>query len=811
MRWLEPSDFLMTLRLTKSTTALLLALLSLSACGGTPEQKEARYLKHGEKLFEEGSYNKARVEYLNAAHLRPTDANAIYHLGLVDDAQGNFRDAFNNFTNAEQQDGHFHPALLKLAEYYLAGDQYAQANQRIDAVLAETPDDAQARALLAARFLRQKQYDEAENEAHKSLASDPNNVLAFGVLAGSYKAKNDMDKAVATLEEGAARNPKNETILRLEAEIYEQQGNLEKAAQAYQTLFTVVPLEKKYRLRFADDYVKNGQLDQAEAVLRGGVAAMPADWEMKHQLILFLTEHRGVTTTEQELRQYMSESPDSSEPVDWLVDLYLTKNMPDQANNFLDQIIADDKQDQLWLHAMTAKAKIYYLKQEPEEAGKLLAAILKKDPNNLNAQFIKAHVDADKGLFDQAIIDLRGIIRDKPQSKDAYELSSNILLAQGHKDLAIDMLNQLADIAPLTVEQQVRLAQLYALNGDVAHARDLLLIATKTDPNYPVGWEMTARLSLELKDWTTADAAIDTLDGLPSQHLTALLLRAEKLSLTGKQNDATAAYKELINADPSSPQAEHALPAFVQTYRDQHQLADVIPYLESLPPTALIETLIGEAEMDMGNNEKAAAALDKAIASHARQQDPYIERARIYVSQKNVDAALDLLKQATTVNTSDMRAPLAQAQLSEQFGHYEDALKLYSDLLEKNPSSDLIANNLAEEIADHDFGNATTLEKARQVAERFTASPNPLLLDTLGWVYYRQRRLQDALTIFGRAAALSANALPPQFHYHYGMALLGAHNSAQAETELKLAVVKGQPYPGQDDAEKALAELTKSH
>ena len=229
----------MTLRLTKATTALLLALLTLSACGGTPEQKEARHLKHGNELFAAGQFDKARLEYLNAARIKPTDADAIYHLGLVDDAQGNFRDAFVNFTNAEQQDKHFYPAILKLAEYYLAGDQYAQASQRIDIVLAEKPNDPQARALLAARFLRQKLYDEAESEAHKSLNANPNNIIAFGVLASVYKAQNNPTKAMATIEDGVAHNPKDETLLRLQAELYEQQGDLQKASQAYQTLFQV--------------------------------------------------------------------------------------------------------------------------------------------------------------------------------------------------------------------------------------------------------------------------------------------------------------------------------------------------------------------------------------------------------------------------------------------------------------------------------------------------------------------------------------------------------------------------------------------
>ena len=624
----------------------------------------------------------------------------IYHLGIVDDAEGNFRDAFGNFLSAEQQDAHFHPALLKLAEYFLAGDQYAPANQRIDSVLADAPDDAQGRALLAARFLRQKQYSDAENEARRSLKSDPNNILAYGVLTGIYRAQNDLAKATSTIEDGVARNPKSETLVRLKAEIYEQQGDLQKTAAAYRALFVIAPMEDKYRLNLANDYIKAGQIDQAEEVLREGVTALPDDWEMKHQMVLFLTSQRSVASAEQELLSYIKSNPDNSEPVDWLVDLYLTHNRADQADAFLSKIIDQNERDQLWIHAMTARAKIDYINRDTDGASKLVATVLATDPNNLDAQFLKAHLETDQGFYDQATIDLRSIIRDKPQANEAYELLSEILLKQGHTDLAIETLNQLSELTIPSLPQQVRLAQLNAINGDPKHARDLLLIATKTDPAYPVGWEMTARLSLDLKDWSTAEASIDTLDALPSQHLTALLLHGEELSARGKYPEAINAYASVISADPNAPQTQYALPALLQTYQIQNQLPEAARFLETLkPPTPLISTLLGETYLAIGNTDKAADAFDQAIANRPSHQDAYLDRAKIWISRHKPEAAIALLEQASATDPADPRARLAEAQLQEQNGDYSTALRLYTELLDKHPDSDVIANNLAEEIA----------------------------------------------------------------------------------------------------------------
>ena len=109
---------------------------------------------------------------------------------------------------------------------------------------------------------------------------------------------------------------------------------------------------------------------------------------------------------------------------------------------------------------------------------------------------------------------------------------------------------------------------------------------------------------------------------------------------------------------------------------------------------------------------------------------------------------------------------------------------------------------------DHQSNITALLEKARQVAERFTASSNPLLLDTLGWVYFRQGRAQDAVSLFQRAAGLGLK-LPAQFHYHYGAALVETGARGEAQTELRQAVVKDANYPGRDDANKLLAQTSK--
>jgi predicted Zn-dependent protease len=798
---------MMKVRLIRLTIIIGLISLGLCCCG-TPQQKEARYLKEGDRLYKQGDLEKARVEYRNAMRIAPADASVVYRIGLIDDSEGKFHDAYVNFSNAEQLDSHFNPAKLKLAEYYLAAGQYDDAKERIDVALSEAPNDAQGLAILAAYLLQRKQYNNAENTAHHSLAYDPNNTLAYAILIGTYRAQNDMPHAMAAAQDGLVKTPDDKTLLQLQAELYEQQGALDKAVTTYNALFKVAPTEAKYRLQLVDDLLKERQIDQAEAVLRDGVSALPQDWQLKRQLVLFIAKYRDAEQTEKEIRTIMVANPDRTEPIDWLVNMYITGNKEDSATAFLRQIISQNKYDAVWFDAMASLARIDYVKGDLEGTHQLADEALAKDANNLEAQFINARLTANQGDLDQAVIALRGIIRDQPQAKEAYLLLSDILVQQGHTDLAIETLNQFNDLAPLDVESQVHTAQLYALNGEMRRAKELLLTAAKTDPNYAPEWVLAANLSLGEKDWATVDAATEKLTTLPGQNSEALLLHGERLALTNKMAEAITIFSGIISADPSTPIAEQALQVLYQAYRSTQQYEAGARYLASLKPqTPLVSTLLGQCYEQLGDDEKASAAFNKAIVGHARMQAPYLGQAAIFLRQHKENAALEVLDQGAASDPHDMRAPLSRAQLLETLGHSDLALKIYINLYNKNPDNDLVANNYAELIADHFYKDVALVDRAHQITERFAASSNPLLLDTVGWVYYRQNLIAEAMTIFVRASGL-AKDLPPQFHYHYGAILMAADRRSEAHEELRQATAGNYNYPGSEEAKQLYTSLT---
>jgi tetratricopeptide (TPR) repeat protein len=784
----------------------LACIVFLTGCE-KPAQKEAKYIQRGNALYDQGEYDKARLEYKNAEQIMPTDAEPRYRLGLVDESQNDPRNAFANFISAEQQNPHYHPALLKIAQYFIAAEQYNEADHRLNIVLGDMPDDPEGHALRASILLRRKEYDGAEKEARIALAKDPDNITATSVLTGLYSNEHNQAKAVAALNEGIAKNPDNVSLRLLKVMLYEQTSEIDKAAQAYQDVFKLKPNVEIFRADLAKIYEKSGKLDQAEATLRAGVAAMPDDWQMKRDLIVFLSEHRDMAVTEKEIRTLMQKYPSNDDLYFWLADLYISHHATDRAVALLEQIISSSPSDGFALGARTDLARIQFLKGNRELAQKLVSAVLEKAPGNQDALYIRAQMSFDEGNYKDAVADLRAIIRDNPHAVNAIGLLSEALAQQGYTDLAIDTMNQLVDIDPANMAAQVRLAQMYNLNGNPDHALEILSSVTKLQPTYAVAWEAIARITIGTKDWPTAQAAIVKLNTLAGQHWVAMYLEGQVQDKNGKLQDATGYYKQAFTADPTSPLAEHALSSYVEAQQRLHQLPDAINTLQALQKdTPFINTLLGGCYKMLGNDKEAAAYLDKALAEKPASPDTYIGRAELYLKAGNQQQALDLLKTAQQEFPADMRAYAMSASLLEQTGNYQEAIALYNTVLDRHPNVDAIANNLAEIMGDYQCTDPSAMEKARQIAERFAQSDNPIFLDTLGWVYYCQGNFQQAQTVMERIRSLKGT-LPPEVHYHLGSLLLKLGNTASAKEELQLATVASAHYPGMEDARRKLQNL----
>lgn len=794
---------------TKQILSCALLCVALMGCD-SKEEKHQKYMDRGTKLYELGDYARARLEYKNAARIMPADAEVRYRIGLLDEAEGDLRGAFSGYLAAEQQNAHHRLALIKLSQYFLAAEQYEECQKRINVVLSDTPDDPDGHALQAALHLRQKDFEKTESEARFALSKEPTNVTAYTVLTGLYVAQGNQEKAGATVEEAIAKNPKSVPLLLLKAMVYERSSNIIKISEAYKVIFNLKPTEVRFRDDLAKVYLQAEQKDEAEKILRDGVESMPSNWDMKKRLIAFLNENRGLDAAEKEVKAYQMAYPENGELNFWLADLYIANKATDRAVALLEQVVAKNKvdaPDKNSLNARTTLARIHLAQGDRQLAEKLATAVLENAPNNREALFVRAQMLFENGEYQEVVASLRTIVRDNPKAVEALQLLGETLLTQGYLDLAIDTFNQLTDVDITSMPAKVRLAQLYALRGDTQRALQILALVTKLKPEYPVGWESTARVSIGAKDWVKAEEAIKVLESLNGQEVTGQFLRGQIASGQQKQDEALSYYAKVVNTNPSAPIAEHALSAYVDEAYKAKKLEEAVTFLKGLNiESPFVLTLLGDCQFKLGKKEEASISYDKAIAAGSTRTEPYMSRARIHLLDKKADEALRLLDKAAELSRGDMRVSLMKADVLMSLQRNKEAVAVYEGMLERNPALDVAANNMAQLIADYLFEDSTLLEKARIAAERFIRTTNPYYLDTLGWVYYRLGQNQQAQTILERVVSYDKK-LPAAVYYHYGAILEKAGQPQQAKEQLKKALDDPRPFPGIDHAKALLKSL----
>ncbi|HVI52551.1 MAG TPA: tetratricopeptide repeat protein [Candidatus Sulfotelmatobacter sp.] len=790
---------------------VIASVLALSAVLGgcsSSEEREAKYIKRGISAFETGQFAKARIEFKNALAIKPTDSEALYRLGTVDEAEGDLNNAFGNYIHAEEQNAHFAPALLKLAQYYMAANELDQAQRRVDVLLADNAKDPENHALLAALDLRRQQYPETEQEVRVALATDPANVSAYSVLIGLYVARNDEHKAIQAIDEGIAKNPRSVDLQQLKLAVYQKSGNTDKMREALIALIKLRPQDVDYRAGLADIDADAGRLDQAEAIWKEGISASPKDWGVKQHYVDFLAQRKGLDAAEAEVNSYIALFPDNDGLYFWLANLYVRFKAEDRAIALLNKIIDRKRLEPTGLNARTSLAQLSLLHGDRTLAEQLINVVLGKDPSNAQALFLRAQMSFDARHYPSAVSDLRSILRIKPGDQEALNLLAETLVRQQRLDLAMETLGQLSDIDPLNFAARVRLAQLRHITGDNQRADEILAAVIKTSPEYPIAWETKARMAIDTKDWPAARDAITALGKLPEQQETAQYLDGVVLDATGKSDEALQTFEAVAKAHPNSPLGEHAIDTALHLAGRANRLDATLQFVESLGLTnnSNVALWLAEAYAQQGKVSQAAAKLDAAIAANSDFATIYAERAQLYLHDKQPDQAIEILVKGRERAVDKLALGVMQSEVLTDQGRYGETIGLLTQLLAESPESDLIANNLASLIADHQYGDQASLEKARQAADRFQGTSNPLLLDTVAWVYYRLDNVPQALTLIERIP--NADHLPQQIHYHYGAILLKAGRKDQAKRELQDALADpASTYAGVEDARKLLGTL----
>lgn len=332
-----------------------------------------------------------------------------------------------------------------------------------------------------------------------------------------------------------------------------------------------------------------------------------------------------------------------------------------------------------------------------------------------------ASTGTQNARLNEALLAIDRALALRPTWPQAIAVKSRILLARNtakDKAAAVDLLTEAAKASPEARELRVLLARtLFDLERfSEARARFLTLAESSGDDADESRLAATV-VAYYAQDWPTAErefqGALAAGRGDPSaiRYYLGRIAEAQK-------NWATAA--ERFAQVPAGERYWEAQLRIANALAQDKRLLQAASHLQGLKATTAGQRIsLAQAESglwrDAGENAKALAVLDRALAVDEDEPDLLYESAMV----------------------------------AERMERFDDAERRLRRVIVLQPARAHAYNALGYSFADRNIH----LDEARTLIERAhgLAADDPAILDSMGWIAFRQGRLDDALAFLRQA------------------------------------------------------------
>jgi len=575
-------------------------------------------------------------------------------------------------------------------------------------------------------------------ELKNAVQKDPNNAQARWLLGNAYldlrlggEAETQLDKAVKL-----GINPKSARIPVARAQLY--QGN-------FQQIFDTLP---------AVDTEEPGILVQI-LDLRGnallGLSKYPEGCQLFDRAIQldksFAPGYLGRARCEYSAgrtdaavasaKQATTLDPSRLESWYLLGDLYRAIQRPDDALAAYDHALTIKAQD---FNAIAYKAMTLLSVNRVKEAETEIKRLNSLRPQALLAKYLKAYLYYQEKKNNEAVNLLQEVLKDNPDNPQANLLYGTINYALKNDEIALSSFNRVLSTTELP------------------EAR-LLLAAT------------------QLRMGANADV-IKTLEPLLAQrnNAKAYLLAGQATLNLGETDRGMAYLNQASTLDPKDTVIRSTLAQNQLLSGDQQGIKGLESVITANPDDSQAYLLLATSQVGKADFKGALATLQKMAAAQPTNALPSVLMGRIYLMQRNPDAARKAFEHSLTLDASFLPAASALASLDIEEKKPAQAKERFKTILSKSP------DNLGALMGQARIGMAvgdkkefvTYLEKAIQ------SHPDALEPVSVLTQYYMSQMRQPELALEVAQKAAKANNGNPAFLDNLGQAQLGAGHKKDA-------------------------------
>ena len=674
-------------------------------------------------------YNRAILEFQNAVSAVPKDAEGHYQLGLAYLAVNNYRSAAAELQATVKYNPNHQGANVKLAELMMATrdrTMVGQAREKLESVLKESPDDMEAMDALASTELMIGTPEDAARVLAEALQKSPSHVEAAVTLAKIKMVQKDEKGAEEVLRQVVAASPKSADAALAFGQLYVLLHRFDRAEQEIRRALQLDPKNGLALMSLAALQIAAKQWADAEQTYKILAALPDKKFKTAHAIFLFQIGRRDESLAEFEK---------------------LTNQDPEDRD------------------ARSKLLKAYVAMKKMPQARSVLAAALKRNPRDIDAQLQLSDLDIRSGDTTAAEVNLKKALHLSPNSTQAHLALSRVYRAQR---LPLAERQELGEA--IRIDKRMIAARV-ALAANLRESHNYTL-ALETIDAVPQPYNRLRTVVVE-RNWILLslkkipELKQGIANGFRDGRLPELVLQDALVKLLDKDYaTARANAEELLSHNPDDTAAARLM---VQTYVAQNASAKGIERLRQLaasrPKSAPLQHLLGEFYLAGGNRVAGRLAFEAAIAASPGYVPAAIALADLEIQANRLEPARALLEEVLRANPRSVPALLQLASVERKLGNSPAAVARYRSVLGVDNANLSAMTNLASSIVLEDADGALKLAQGA-----VAIAPNdPGVLDILGLTYYRKGLYTAAVPILKSAFD---RAPTPRLRFHLGLVYL---------------------------------------
>ena len=392
----------------------------------------------------------------------------------------------------------------------------------------------------------------------------------------------------------------------------------------------------------------------------------------------------------------------------------------------------------------TSLAEVYIRLGKLDRAEETLQEALRLDPLNTDARELLAQQflmqnSVEKGLEQYIILE-----ENDPDERQYSYVVAEILVRQGKLEAAQEKMWVIYQRDPSELQALMRAAEIARQRNELEFSLDAYAKLTEEKPDNIQFWKAYSELAVMLQKFDKAVNGLNSLARLTSDDPAV----QERLGILYYENNeiesADSIFTMLYEDGTRTPGILFYLGRISISDGDYTHLAILATeQVELFPDEISGYTNLALAYINLDNPLDAISILLRARDKFPKSFGVNYLLGSTYSMEKKYELAKKSLKTALSIDPESRPTKHLLATVYNYLEEWTFSDKLYEELVSSDKSDGQALNNYSYTLAERGIKLRTALNMAEKAME--LEPGNPAYLDTIGWIYFKQKKFDIAL------------------------------------------------------------------